>query len=331
MVAPLSDLMVYLRQQQQRRDAVESYHAQKKEKPKKHDQIYKGDKRTSLIDQIVDALSDWRLSQFENEGAIVHGLRSALCLKGNGFQRSHDEAVSLVSDAFKLMGVKRPDWIEGQWHYSIPSDYCAWCHSPVEEDVRSSGYRYCTPECARYALEHRAYENHKHNDLAGAAAYRMILKHKLPELKCEYCNEPFRSHIKGTKFCSPACIRRSRGDLLDERQCLWCRETFAPRDHSMYCCSKSCAQKQTVREYREMAPEKACAHCLSLFRPAKSYSIYCSPSCSSIVTNRQYRLRNRVRRATSMNIEVFDYYFSAAIVKQHKPITPQRFDWMVLS
>ena len=52
-------------------------------KPKKLDAVYKGEARRHVVDLVMDALRDWRLSKFENEGPVRAGIRAAriLCAK----------------------------------------------------------------------------------------------------------------------------------------------------------------------------------------------------------------------------------------------------------
>ncbi len=252
--------------------------------------------RKRVLAGTIKILEDWRLSHFESEAAVRAGLRSSLCLKGYDWARADAEAAAIVAAGLKAIGAQRPSWAEGQWHYSVSLDYCSWCHSPIDEEGRTRAQRFCSAECARFALERRVYEAGRHHDRVGASAYRTVLRLESEPRPCKWCGTHFRSASPAAAYCSPACARRSKGDGLADRACLWCGTTFHPRSRSMVCCSQQCSGHHQVMVYRETAPERSCLLCNSVFRPSQPYEKYCSPRCVADVRNARFRCERADKR-----------------------------------
>lgn len=63
---------------------------------------------------------------------------------------------------------------------------------------------------------------------------------------CRQCDEPFASvrpsAARRRIFCSKTCCSRWHRQNLANGVCMWCRESFSPRDARTKCCSKSCSQ-----------------------------------------------------------------------------------------
>ena len=160
--------------------------------------IFKKDKRRHLIEDVMNMFGDWRLSRFEREASVRTGLRSELCLSGYDWKRSDDEAAVIVAEAFRLLGAARPSWQEGQWEYTISRDYCAWCHSPIDDEDRTDGQRFCSPHCARCSLEWRARSERGESKAIVQAARALINRRSRPArlkfVACQVCAEV------GTKF-----------------------------------------------------------------------------------------------------------------------------------
>jgi len=242
-------------------------------------------------------LGDWRFSPFEHEAALRSGLRSGLCIRGHEWGRADHEAASIVGEAERRAGVRRPDWNEGQWIYTVGPDHCVWCHSPIDDEDRTRGQRFCSSLCAKMALEHRDYETRKAADAIGQSAQILTARKKRPAVACRCCGKEFHPRKRGAVYCSAGCIRSARGDLLADRNCLACGEVFHPRDASERCCSKSCATRYAVQQRREAAEPQNCGHCQSLFRPSRKTQLYCSSYCSSTVAKAAHRARQWLAEA----------------------------------
>ena len=121
-------------------------------------EIFTGESRTHAREGILDKLRDWRLSPFENEASCRTGIRQTLCLKGHGWQVSDVTAESIVSEGLHLLGAERPDWNEGQRHYSIPRENCVRCGCAIDEADQTRGYRFCSTVCARAYKQHLSEE-----------------------------------------------------------------------------------------------------------------------------------------------------------------------------
>ncbi|HEV7286289.1 MAG TPA: hypothetical protein VGN75_15645, partial [Kaistia sp.] len=65
-------------------------------------------KRVHVVDQVTGILRGWRTSPFENEGAIVHGLRSGMCLEGQRWARADMEATAIVAEGLRRIRAERP-------------------------------------------------------------------------------------------------------------------------------------------------------------------------------------------------------------------------------
>lgn len=301
------------------------------EKPKAPQRIFSSQKRASLVSKVMDALRDWRRSPFENEGATVSGVRSALCLKGHAWNVANREAVALVAEAFRSLGVERPTEVEGQVEYAISSDYCAWCHSPIEDDSRNGSRRFCSSMCARRALANRNLEAARYDTALYSNACRLIAKERAPAKLCAYCSREFRSDVPSAKYCSPTCAATAR--RLPNLECVECGKEFHPFQIQQRFCSLSCRtrakNKQRYQEERKrcLTQVRQCIWCDSYFRPQTETADYCSISC------RKHAWQTR-RGDVKLSSQRLDYLLrlSGANVTRadDRPLSPLGLDWLFL-
>ena len=290
--------------------------------------IFKKDKRRHLIENVMNMFGDWRLSRFEREASVRTGLRSELCLSGYDWKRSDDEAAVIVAEAFRLLGAARPSWQEGQWEYTISRDYCAWCHSPIDDEDRTDGQRFCSPHCARCSLEWRARSERGESKAIVQAARALINRRSRPPRPCASCGRSFQSAKISTIFCSSACANRARGSSIPDVACLACGKMFHPRQRGVVYCSKSCAMRGRLRKRVEKLPDRSCAFCDALFRPATLGQIYCSEPCARQVEYLAQRIQ-RSKGAMLITPPVFDYVFGRAANAALRPLTPIVFDTVI--
>ncbi len=241
--------------------------------------ILKGEQRKHVIDRVMDELRDWRSCHFEHQGACVTGLRSALCIQGYGWGRADFEANAIVSESLRKLGAKIPSWDEGQREYLIPRENCKWCSNPIPDEDRQGKRdpRYCSPVCAKAALQYRFAENQWWRHAKGWAAYRILDRLKQPERICAQCGRSFHIKRKGSEaeYCSQRCHQKSRR-IIPERSCLECGTSFRPgsqRDIGLFCSVACRRQNEAAAKI-----EKRCDHCGELFKAKTAKARFCRKS-----------------------------------------------------
>ncbi|MDR6101026.1 hypothetical protein QE369_001204 [Agrobacterium larrymoorei] len=208
-------------------------------------QVFKGEVRKAAINEVMDALDDWRNSPFEHEGAVHHGLRSALCLKGLPWAVSDHEAVALVAEAFGRLGHARPSWEEAQRWYTEPQENCRGCGAPLLGEVKNgSRLMYCSTECARMAM--RDIERKGSADRTYGAIYRAMLRFQFSPIACGHCKRDFLPRRADQRLCSLECQRLSRR-TIDEVTCQHCEKPFRPKTlaTAVKFCSAECRWSHT--------------------------------------------------------------------------------------
>ena len=244
--------------------------------PYRHCPIVRGQARNALIGRTADILREWRFSRFEHEASTVYGLRAALVLLGNGWHAADTEAREIVNAALRILGYRRPSWLEGQREYTISPDRCKWCGTNVPEDMRvERPSNYCSDVCARAALTWRDFEQRETSDASYFAARDALVRGSKPARHCAKCGDPFRPSINDRqRYCSKRCAAT---DLtLPEKTCPQCGTKFNPRlARSVYC-------SQTCKVAAMRSPERPCGYCGTLFHPERKTRAYCSNRCAQL-------------------------------------------------
>jgi hypothetical protein len=278
--------------------------------------IFRGEKRKSLIAEVMDELSDWRLSPFENEGPVTAGLRSGLCLEGYGWRRSDAEAAGIVQEGLKLLGAERPSLLEGQKYYTTSPDFCCNCGGPIDDDDMTRCQRFCSPECARVAIQKSQWNVRKGNNAVIQSAYWLIRRKERPPRECDTCRKPFHPTRTNTRFCSPKCAQAARIVLQPETSCAWCDVVFRPNRKGGVFCSKACAMKARLKRRLEAEPDRPCAWCRSQFKPRSVQQRFCSTRCSELNAYARARMIKASRKQAAEIIyltpAVFDGWFKEA-------------------
>lgn len=238
--------------------------------------IFTGEARNHKIQKVMDAMSDWRSTPFEHEGAMVAGLRSSLCLEGHSWGRSDLEAHSLVSQTLKKMGAVRPTWDQGQREYSLPEEYCNWCYIEMPEDqyrgIRKG--RFCSPVCAKAAIQYRDYETTLRDSAIARSAQAIIRREALPERQCKFCLtmfKPFNPDSKDLTFCSRECADQSRRKY-SEIPCGCCGKLFRQMRADHRYCSADC--------FNTASHPTECKQCHKRFIAKRFGAMFCSNNCS---------------------------------------------------
>ncbi len=275
----------------------------------------RGQRRKEVVSDIIDLLRGWHYSPFEYEGAARAGLRSGLVLAGSRWPVADFEAEQIVAEGLAVLGAKRPSWEEGQPRSLDRGDVCVHCGKPMPEDQVSSGrnVRFCSPECARAAIEARNTDELMKSQNFKQAAEHVIRREKLKSKPCKYCGTMFRAfNTKGhekQEFCSRKCAITSRNPLPDVA-CRACGTVFHPYNKRSVFCSRACSDTYD-RGYRYTV---VCSSCGEMFAAKSATAQFCSTACSGAASNwRTGKMPPKVNR------RLFDLVWTAPIaIERHE-------------
>ncbi len=301
-----ADVARYLRQYQRVALGALDYNRQRKKRHEPQKAIYHGHKRKHVIDRIVSAMSDWRVTPFENEGTFVAGVRSTLCMQGHPWAVAHSEASALVNEALRSLGAKRPTWEEGQRNYVTPHDQCAWCDGPIDANlmVGHTNGRFCSSECARAAITHRNLSRIRKESRVFHEAWNIIQRTRNKEIACEACGKQFRPLFAAGRFCSRKCIGGRPKRDWPERTCLACGIIFKCKrpdesERGKFCSVRCSADFGSARRY-----ERNCVVCTEPFVAKAAHGKCCTQRCATFYS--KIKAGQTPKRITPL---VFDYYF----------------------
>lgn len=249
--------------------------------------IIKGDRRTHVINKILDELADYRQSPFEHEGDCRAGLRSALCLGGHSWSASDLEAANLVAESLLLIGAKRPTWDEGQPEYLLSYDVCQGCNGPLPTSEYEGNRKgmFCSSVCASGWIERRqatfvgfdwlrrAAQSGASSSKVYVAAQNILHREARPLRKCVNCKReyrPFGRNGRDQNYCSHACYSEAK-QTIPTRECPQCRTQFRGFSETQIFCSRACQKQQSF--------QKCCPGCRSVFTAKSKKAIYCSDAC----------------------------------------------------
>lgn len=284
----------------------------------KEQPIFTQKKRHHVVKEVMDSMRDWRLTRFEKEGPTRAGLRSALCLEGNPWPASDVEAARIVSEALSALGAQRPDYMEGQREHTIAREDCAWCMREIEADSWGRRSRFCSAECAQFALVHRQAGEDSRDEKWRTSASRLIHREKLPPLTCAYCATAFKSADRKARYCSPACAGKAGNGHLLDKSCAWCSKQFHPQRDTIMCCSRICGAAYRGKLFREANPERECEQCNEVFAPSAPHVVYCSATCKRRASYRRGKERELwsaeiiMLQSPVLTAEIFDTWFKVA-------------------
>lgn len=281
---------------------------------REHHSLLRGRKRQHVIQEVMDALDDWRLSRWQHEGETRAGIRSALCMSGHAWQTSDTEAATIIDTALRRLGIEdRPSWIEGQNEYRDLRVACADCGNRLSPLRLASGELFCSSLCEDNAARYRPQIARYARRLAYSKAWYSVWKATAPERCCDGCGAAYRSPFPGQHFCSHDCAhnaqrnperhrrcahckrpfvchqsgsRRQRYCSVDCRTAAWgvqqyecsvCSRTFEAK-HPAHCCSQKCRNRHANEERKRNAPEASCQICGAVFRSPRGAST-CSRPC----------------------------------------------------
>lgn len=272
--------------------------------------VFNKDKRSSVVSKLMDVMRDWRSSPFEHEATCRHSIRSALCLQGNSWPASDQEAARVVAESLMRLGAERPTWDEGQREYVTPRENCYWCGGLLAEDAYAGNRkdRFCSSACARSAIASRNFGMHYRQHEIGSAAYRIISRERTDLRTCKHCGEAFHPASNGGHggrqvFCSVKCRSAARR-VVPERQCQHCERVFRPGRADKIFCSDACyrAHGPTIRRIFR------CEFCSRAFDAKSANARYCGAYCRE----KMARLVSGRWRPNAISPPVFDQIFKIA-------------------
>lgn len=291
-------------------------------KPVTLPRVFQGDKRRHVVSRVMDMLRDWRTSPFEYEGTVRASVRSGLCMQGHKWAVADEEAAYLLEESFRLLGVKRPTWEQGQREYADPAENCRWCARPIEgQEKTTRRLFFCSEECGRTAFHKRDYEDGWRHSAVGRAAYEMIERSRATARSCKHCGQMFKPRRDGVDqdYCSQPCFRAA-STYLPDRKCRQCGKMFhvrTARRTSNYC-SQECYNKQ-----RKAGFAATCEWCSKRFTAHNPHTKYCSDNCRHCISG----IKSGKWEPKRVTPPVFDYVFTRPIEDfQRTGVTPQRLD-----
>lgn len=241
--------------------------------------VWKKTERKRVISRVFDILKDWKVTPFEMEGPVRAGIRSALCLQGEGWYVADNAAASSLVAAYQKMGVSRPTWDQGQREFTTPEENCLCCGMLVPDELATgrTKSRYCSDVCAKSALVKREFETRRTSDAAYLNAYLTIQRMKHGVKACKQCGVLFRPLFDGGEFCSHSCAT-SHNRRLTNISCAECGVVFRPKNSAIKYCSRACSAKR-----RQTGQVYQCAQCGTQYRrrTVKELSTFCSRDCQS--------------------------------------------------
>lgn len=231
--------------------------------------------RRHLVSKAIDGMKDWRQTPFEVEGPFVHAIRSSLCLMGDTWAAANHVAETVVAEAFRSIGAKRPTWEQGQREYVVPDGNCAWCGLIIPDDLMTgkSPSRYCSFACASHARKYREYKSGSDSANAYYSMMQAVSRTRSEARLCAHCSTSFRPLFPTARFCSKRCEADARRTIAP-RPCKSCGATFQPKNSGMIYCSREC-----VTAAQKTRGECVCGRCGASFYRVKAGQKYCSQEC----------------------------------------------------
>lgn len=273
--------------------------------------VFTGGKRKSAAARVMDVLRDWRSTPFEHEGSARAGIRASLCLQGHDWQIADNEAAALVDEALRLLGAKRPSWLEGQPQYTIPVENCQNCGGPLDADDMANHRRFCSLECTAAAKQFRADWHKKVEAIARSVAWYTVSREKQPERPCEVCGNLYRpgtlDYMRKTETCSSECARELIASRQPERECAGCGIRFKPsvghgKFHSILCREAHRSRTRIAATAERNAP-RPCDQCGKQFEPKRADARFCGERCNWQYQNEKRKEDRREKLADKRCVE----------------------------
>jgi hypothetical protein len=291
---------------------------------KRQEPIFEAAQYQSVVERVTAILANWTSSPFQHEAACRQGLRRQLCLKGYSWGRADAEAARIVTAGLANIRAVRPTHDEGQPQYSVSTDYCLHCHSPLDDHSITMNHRFCSPECAKATILFRNYEVGYWADQIGRAAFASVQRAKHAPRACKQCGTSFRPVAEQSAqiYCSQTCVGLSQR-TAPECACEECGKLFSRAVGTLRTakfCSKRCADKAATRR----VVHQTCTFCGSPFVAGSYAAKFCSTTCAVAGSK-----LGRGWEPKQLLPHVFDHFITVPVNARPPWLTPARFDEMI--
>lgn len=238
-----------------------------------------------IVRQVAKLLDTGTPTKFRYSSAARHGLRAAMCLKGEKWARADAMAGEIVALALARIGATIPTWRVAQGDPPQEREYwfCASCGGFMKANSKP----WCSPECCATLHSRQRNSTKREDDEARQRAIRVILTggpqqstHWQRGLRrCPQCSELYEPCKVTQRHCSRKCALAAL--TYPERSCLICAEPFRPHHRTQTACSPACkaeAHRRRQRVARRL--ERPCATCGRPFAvTSSSRQAFCSVDC----------------------------------------------------
>lgn len=235
-----------------------------------------------IVREVARLLDTGTPTKYRWSSDAHHGLRAAMCLKGEKWARADSMAGQIVTLALHRIGCShRPSWQDGQPDaQEVEYSYCCSCGGFM---VGGNDRPWCSLECYRTKKERDRYAANLRADEARRRATRVILTGgtetaQAPlERLCRKCGKLFEPTDADKRYCSRSCA--AKRVKYRARECLSCAAPFQPHQHKQITCGPACWEELNSRRRREQrikkSYEKSCKICGRAFTGRRSTAVLC--------------------------------------------------------
>lgn len=273
-----------------------------------------------IVREVARLLDRGVPTKFRWSSAAHHGVRAALCLKGEKWHRADALAASIVELALHRIGSsRRPSWREGQPEpREVEYWYCASCGGFMED---APSRPWCSDECRKAINEEQRHRMGGREEESKERAVRAVLtgcadrpKAQL-ERVCRACGKPFRTSLAERRqiYCSRSCSAKRPKYL--SRPCLVCASDFTPHQHKQLICGRTaCVSEMNNRRVHERTArrvkrsyEKTCIVCGQAFVARRLTAVLCgSDDCLRERRRAQAREHEERKAAATADVSAGD-------------------------
>lgn len=256
-----------------------------------------------IVREIARLLDTGTPTKFRWSSAAHRGLRAAMCLQGETWERAESMAGQIVTLALHRIGAgHRPTWRAGQ---PEPKErdrerfWCAACGGRIDE---ATSRPWCSDEC-RDILKKRRWQSAVRREerarqgaiIAALGTCGDVQPERSSARFCRQCKEPFTPRNLAQRYCSRLC--GSRAGKHPPLACPMCEKPFSPLHEGHTYCSAKCAAHARQERNRAHLTDRPCSICGTSFSPLHGGQVYCGDECAAEALRRQkgHRRRDRIR------------------------------------
>lgn len=234
------------------------------------------------------------------------GLRAAMCLEGEKWERANSRAEEIVALARHRVGISQfPSWIEARGEPPKEQEY--WFCKGCGGFMKASRWPWCSEDCGMLVRNRQRRESQRDDDVARESARRVVLNGGTQDFttwrqiqrRCQNCGELYSPDSPRRKYCSPKCSQAHA--KLATRPCVVCATPFRAVRHHQIACGSTCSAQLEGRRRGWTGPyNKLCKVCGKAFIARRSAAVLCgSEACrdeSLARMKRAYKARQRERQ-----------------------------------